>query len=145
MNEQEARRAWQFVRGFDVPLLTSELLDQWAVLIRTMDVDQFQRAVRKSRWRPDNQLHMRPSIEAFRGYAGPPNGPQGSPYETPSTAAVRALRRLPHASTVSPREHIHNRIAAIRAVHDGIACFVPSAWPEEGRTSDTAELIGDHA
>ena len=70
MNDRtEIRRAWAFVEGFDVPTLTPDRREEWGILIGTLTADEFQRAADESRQRPMNQQHLRPSLEAFRGYA----------------------------------------------------------------------------
>lgn len=68
-DQNDVDRAWAYVYGFDVPAMNADLRDGWSTLIRSMDGDDFKRAVALSRERPLAQLHMRPSLEAFRAYA----------------------------------------------------------------------------
>lgn len=71
MNEDhDVKRAWTFVTGFDVPLLTTEVRDEWLTIIATLSADEFQRAARTARVdRPVKDRHLRPSPQAFLGYA----------------------------------------------------------------------------
>ena len=66
---EDESRAWQFVRGFDVPPLTDQRRQEWRGLIKILSVEQFQRGCREARRRPENQLHLRPSPEAFLAYS----------------------------------------------------------------------------
>ena len=70
MNGSAATRAWGFVNGFEVPGLTPEKRDLWKALIDHMSEEQFIAGVDKTRNRPTDQLHLRPSSKPFRAYAG---------------------------------------------------------------------------
>ena len=70
MNGSAAKRAWDFVDGFSVPPMGQGDRERWGRLIETMSEEQFIEGVSKSRTvRPPEQVHLRPSVEAFRAYA----------------------------------------------------------------------------
>ena len=95
MNDsRDVQRAWRFIEGFHVPQLTAEERGMWTNIIERLTVDEFQRGCRKSRERPVEHVHLRPSPEAFRAYAkgqSPPRIPVFPPKEDgPLTDADRA-------------------------------------------------------
>ena len=76
-------RAWVFVNGFDVPLLTEEKRLDWSRIISALSEEQFRTAASKSRQRPTEAARFRPSIEEFKSYANIPSSTQ-RPYRNPN-------------------------------------------------------------
>ncbi len=91
MDLQDQARAWKFVNGFDVPFLDDAKRHEWQLLITNLSVQQFKRAVTASRERPINQLHLRPSIEAFRSYATAGTSRDRLERETATTDKIHRL------------------------------------------------------
>jgi hypothetical protein len=112
MNEpNDTQRAWTFVSGFDVPKMNDATQAAWQSVIDRLTVDQFQRAARTSRnVRPVEQRHLRPSTEAFMGYAA---GGSVSANE----AIAETSRHLAEQRDTTPagNDHVQLVIAEARA------------------------------
>lgn len=110
-------QAWRFVNGFDVPALSAEMREAWGILIDQLSPSQFGAGERGSRTRRSDQLHLRPSIEAFKGYAG--FGLGATKLATPANpedpgSEIHALAKTKHG-TFEPRE-----LPAIKAARDAL-------------------------
>jgi hypothetical protein len=111
-DENDVQRAWRYLRGFDVPVLTEDMRAEWESVIRTLTVLDFQRATQAARSsRPPKDLHLRPSPQAFLGYAR-------TTASVDHEAAIAATQRvLAEQRVVEPAkpEHVAEVLAKTRA------------------------------